>query len=70
MNNELSSLPNWLTTNKLTHNTNKTHYMVFHNIKTNISITFSNEPLISVKPTIFLGVILDHSLTWIDQQKS
>ena len=32
-------------------------------IKTNISITFLNEPLISVKSVKFLGMILDHSLT-------
>ena len=62
-------LTNWLTTNKLTLNINKTHYMVFHRakIKTKIkSITFLNELLISVKSARFLGVILDHSLTWID----
>ena len=37
--------------------------MVFHRakIKTNLSITFLNEPLISVKSANFL--ILDHSLT-------
>ena len=56
----------WLQANKLTLNTDKTHYMVFHiaRIKSNIDFFIEYNEIAEVKSTKFLGIIIDDKLKW------
>lgn len=69
INSELEKLVEWLQSNKLSLNIDKTHYMIFSLKKTKYT---SNDVLINgkvikqVKMTKFLGVILDEHLNWSD----
>ena len=69
MNTELISLNNWLKANKLSLNTKKSCFMIFHRsrIKSNSigSIIIDNTELIKVDYAKYLGVIIDHKLNWI-----
>ena len=69
LNNELSSLNEWLLCNKLTLNTNKSYYMVFHRARiklTNIDIYINGSKLQRVKCVKYLGLMVDQKLKWID----
>ena len=65
---ELNKLSIWLASNKLTLNTDKSHYVIFHRARlkqTKIEINLSNISLKRVKFTKFLCVIIDEkSFTW------
>ena len=68
INKDLISLTEWLNTNKLSLNINKTHYMIFNppRIKPNcrLHIHINNVEIHSVEQTKFLGVIIDCHLSW------
>ena len=53
----------WLKVNKLTINTKKTHYMMFHRTRikhnTNIKILINNNIVDHINNTKFLGVFID-----------
>ena len=69
LNTELSSLNEWLLCNKLTLNTKKTYYMVFHRAQiklTNIDIGINGSKLQRVKCVKYLGIMVDQKLKWID----
>lgn len=66
-NRELQNLYTWLTANKLTLNTLKSHFMIFHRARIKESfpiLLLNNTPLLQVKYTKFLGVVLDDKLTF------
>ena len=66
---ELLFLSNWLKTNKLSLNTEKNFYMVFHRARlkhTNIKIVFDNVTLAEVASLKYLGLIIDNKLKWIE----
>ena len=67
LNTELQKLDVWLQANKLTLNTAKTHYMVFHRERIKCKtekIIIRNNEIAAVKSTRFLGVIIDDKLKW------
>ena len=70
MNEEMTKIIEWLRTNRLSLNIEKTHFMMFRKRKQ--KITLNNELLIDdkkveqVEKTKFLGVYVDSSLTWQD----
>ena len=67
LNTELQKLDVWLQANKLTLNTAKTHYMVFHRARIKCKtekIIIRNNEIAAVKSTKFLGVIIDDKLKW------
>ena len=69
LNTELDKLDVWLQVNKLTLNTDKTHYMVFHTarIKSKTGkISIRNNAIDEVKSTKFLDVIIDDKLKWTE----
>uniref|UniRef100_A0A8C6MEW6 Reverse transcriptase domain-containing protein n=1 Tax=Nothobranchius furzeri TaxID=105023 RepID=A0A8C6MEW6_NOTFU len=63
---EMSKLKKWFNDNKLFLNWNKTKFMVFGNRKTNDLVTLSIDGFLidRVNEVRFLGVLLDHKLTW------
>ena len=67
INEELNKLSIWLASNKLTLNTDKSHYVIFHRARlkqTKIEINLSNISLKRVSFTKFLGVIIDEKLSF------
>ena len=69
LNAEHAKLTVWLSANKLTLNTSKSHFMIFHRAKlkssdTNIPVILSNTILEQVTFIKFLGVIIDNKLTF------
>ena len=70
MNEEMTKIIEWLRTNRLSLNIEKTYFMMFRKRKQ--KITFNNELLIDdkkveqVEKAEFLGVYVDSSLTWQD----
>ena len=72
LNVELGSLCIWFKSNKLSLNTQKTFYMVFHRARlktignSSMDITMDNQVLTKVNSTKSLGIIVDHKLNWID----
>ena len=69
LNAELAKLTFWLSANKLTLNTSKSHFMIFHRAKlkssdTKIPVILSNTILEQVTFIKFLGVIIDNKLTF------
>lgn len=74
INNELKVIGNWFTSNKLTLNYDKSHFLVFSrrkNSQFNMEpIKINNISITQVNSTKFLGVILQDNLSWkthIDQ---
>ena len=70
LNTELCSLNTWPLCNKLTLNTKKTYYMVFHRARfkmTNIDIGINGSKLQRVNCFKYLVLIVDQKLKWIDQ---
>ena len=70
MNTELDLLSTWLKSNKLSLNTHKTFFQLFHRarIKTNNSVNIIVDKCVLNKVTSikYLGVIIDHKLNWIE----
>ena len=68
LNTELEKVNMWLKANKLTINTKKTHYIMFHRTlikhNTNIKIVINNNIVDHINNTKFLGVIIDSKLNW------
>ena len=65
LNNELHNVSTWLDANKLSINTNRTHFMVFHRrlIKTNdANVVMQQNTIDRVNSTNFLGLIIDDKL--------
>ena len=68
---ELDSPCTWFKSNKLSLNTQKTFYMIFHRarLKTindiNDGVIMDNNALIKVNSIKYLGVIVDNKLNWI-----
>ena len=70
LNHELHTLSTWLKANKLSLNTDKTYYMIFHRARiklpdTDYPIIMNNSPLSNIKNHKYLGVILDSKMSWI-----
>lgn len=65
---ELAKVNNWCNANKLTINIDKTNYMIFktNQRSTNIcgNLTINSTPIQCVSNSVYLGVVLDSSLTW------
>ena len=69
LNNELQKVNEWLKSNKLTLNVEKTHYMLFHKtrIKDHKIKVVLQDDLISVANSLkFVGVIIASKLKWHD----
>ena len=70
MNAEITKILNWSNSNKLTINTEKTHFLIFSLKKQPITlsktITLNNIPLQRKEATKFLGVYIDCKLTFKD----
>ena len=70
LNTELISLNNWFKANKLSLNTKKSFFMIFHRsrIKPNVinKVVIDNHVLTQVNSAKYLGVIIDHKLNWIE----
>ena len=74
VNSELELLSTWLKSNKLSLNTTKSYYAVFHRTRiklpnSSIQIKIDEANIIEVQCIKYLGVILDNKLSWI-QHKS
>ena len=70
LNHELHMLSTWLKANKLSLNTDKTYYMIFHRARiklpdTDYPIIINNSSLSNIKNHKYLGVILDSKMSWI-----
>ena len=70
LNTELISVNSWFKANKLSLNTNKSFFMIFHRsrIKPNVinEVVIDNHELTKVNSAKYLGVIIDHKLNWIE----
>ena len=69
MNKELDLLHVWLKANKLSLNTQKTYFMVFHRARHKININnimIENVLLKQVRSLKYLGLVIDDKLKWID----
>ena len=70
LNTELISLNNGFKANKLSLNTKKSFFMIFHRsrIKPNVinKVVIDNHELTQVNSAKYLGVIIDHKLNWIE----
>ena len=70
LNQEMNNVANWFKANKLSLNTNKTHFMYFkhlqQNLDTPIRIYIDNTQLEQKAQSKFLGVIIDECLSWND----
>ena len=67
INNELVKITNWLASNQLSLNANKTKYMVFHFDKKRLTyphLLINNINIDRVDYFNFLGLIIDHNLKW------
>ena len=57
-------MPYWLIANKLTLNINKTHYLNFSKIKSQIELKLGNITIQQQNETKYLGMILQDNLLW------
>ena len=67
INEELNDISLWLKVNKLSLNIKKTHYMIFHRKKhdiTKMKLCIDNQEIDEVFVTKFRGVLIDSKLTW------
>ena len=68
MNDELSLMSDWLVSNRLSLNINKTHFMIFCPPRKkpdySVKLKIENDNIDKVTHTKFLGVILDSQLSW------
>ena len=73
LNNDLKNLSDWLSTNKLSLNTEKTKYMIIgshqrlRSIETEPAIYLGANKIKRVKSTKSLGLMLDETLSWNEQ---
>ena len=70
INKELNHISDWFKSNKLSLNTKKTNYLIFKNKFSNkkdinIEIKIDDTKLTQVNTTKFLGLLIDHNLSWI-----
>ena len=70
INSELNHLCTWFKSNKLSLNTGKTFYMVFHRARlkpnNNNDIIMDGNTLTKVNSAKYLSVIIDHKFNWIN----
>ena len=68
LNKELIKIDTWLQANKLTVNTKKTHYMIFHRarLKPTINVFIRQDKISLTRSTKFLGIIIDDKLKWTE----
>ena len=69
LNTELNNFDVWLQANKLTLNTTKTHYMVFHRARIKSKtrkVSIRNNVIDEVKSTKFLDIIIDDKYKWTE----
>ena len=72
LNSELQCLSDWFKSNKVSLNTKKTFYMIFHRARLkntdhrNMDVIMDHSTLTKVVSLKYLGVIVDHKLNWID----
>ena len=69
INNELDSISEWLSINKLSLNVKKTKFMLFHFHQHNVNsftlkLAINSEPIERVKEFNFLGLTIDEHLSW------
>ena len=67
INNELAIIWEWLIANKLSLNTKKTKYMVFHTNQRNVTypnLVINNSRIERVSHFNFLGIMLSYNMTW------
>ena len=68
VNKELEKVSNWLASNKLTLNTSKTHFIIFHRYKKFMyplwPVVINNKTLSETTETKFLGVTVEQHLHW------
>ena len=66
INAELHHVAEWIKTNKLSLNLDKTHFMLFSNSLKNLpgNIIFDETPLKQVQNSKFLGIVIDENLSW------
>jgi len=68
VNTKLKYVKRWLDANKLSLNTNKTNYMIFHSpgaaLPVNATIKLGNRFISRVKYIRFLGFLLDENFSW------
>ena len=67
INTELDRISSWLMVNKLSLNTEKTHYMIFNRTKKcccDVMMRIDKELIEEVSETKVLGVIIDNGLKW------
>ena len=68
MNNELAKIVEWLNSNKLSLNIEKTQYMIFRSVRRKIlhhnNVKINNTDVICVDHAKFIGVTLDDRLSW------
>ena len=68
VNTKLKYVKRWLDANKLSLNTNKTNYMIFHSpgvsLPVNSAIKIGNRFISRVKYIRFLGFLLDENFSW------
>ena len=69
INNELNKVYDWLTVNKLSLNTQKTRFMIFHTSKKKIihrlpNLLINKNPIENVHDFNFLGIILNEHMKW------
>ena len=67
INNELQNVSNWLVSNKLTLNVNKTKYMMFYKhpkVVAPLNIKINNNTISRVNTFNFLGLHLNSNLSW------
>ena len=66
LNNELEKVTDWLITNRLSLNVDKSNYLIFslHNKRDKYNITMNNDKLQEKDYTKYLGIIIDRKLNW------
>ena len=68
MNEEVKNIVDWLRINKLSINLKKTHFMIFRKKRQKLvvdeELIINNIKIDQVKSTKFLGVVIDHHLTF------
>ena len=65
---DIININNWITSNKLTLNLQKSHYIIFSrklNLDLNLpNLNINNNIIERVSNTIFLGILLENNLSW------
>ena len=66
LNNELEKVTDWLITNRLSLNVDKSNYLIFslHNKRDKYNITMNNDKLQEKDYTKYLDIIIDRKLNW------